>query len=205
MDKTLETEEKSYNKLQWFLFIVVIPLFFTITITLIVLTVAGVNVFEAGKEYGQKIPFVSSLFKEDEDPVNSTQESEKKIIDLKAEMEDRQAQIEKLEGMIESNDKELERAELEKQRLEEAIAELTAARDENKRAFKDIIKTYETMSPKKSAPIISELKDEEALKILSTVSADTLASILEQMEPADAARLTQKLTVQSEQNVKEAE
>ncbi|RFU71288.1 hypothetical protein D0469_01905 [Peribacillus saganii] len=199
MDKTLENEEKPYSKLQWFLFIVVIPLFFTITITLIVLTVAGINVFEAGKEYGQKIPFASALFKEEE-ATKSTEDLEKRIIDLKAEMEDRQAQIEKLEGLIDSRDKEAERAELEKQQLEKEIAELTAVKDENKLAFKDIIQTYETMAPKKSAPIISELKEEDALKILSTISSDTLASILEQMEPADAARLTQKLTVQSEQD-----
>lgn len=44
------------------------------------------------------------------------------------------------------------------------------------------------------------MKDEEAVKILSTVNSDTLAAIMEKMEPKDAARYTALLTAAKEKN-----
>jgi flagellar motility protein MotE (MotC chaperone) len=195
-EKLIEEEKKPYNKLQWFLFLIVIPLLFTITIALIVLTIAGVNVFELSKEYSSKIPLLSKWTQTEEAP--SINEYQSKVIDLEAEIKDREALVAKLEDIIESRDQEIQNIELEKQRLEDEIKELRAVQEEDKRAFKDIIKTYETISPKKAAPILTSLSDEEAVKILSNIKADTLAKILEQMEPEDAARLTQKLTVESD-------
>ncbi|MDQ0217073.1 hypothetical protein ELQ35_08920 [Peribacillus cavernae] len=198
MEKTtLESEEKQYNKFQWFLFVVFIPLLFLIVIISIVLTVAGVNVFEEGKKAGENLPIISGLFDEKEQKMPSIDRFEKKIGDLETEKRDSEAEIAKLEELIDSGDQTIQRTELEKQQLEKEIEELRAAQDENKRAFKDIIRTYETMSAKKSAPIIAQLEDDEAVKILSGIKADTLTSIMEQMKPEDAARLTMRLTINS--------
>lgn len=201
MEKTIENEEKQYNRFQWLLFVVIIPLFFTIAIVLIVLTVAGINVIDEGKKAGEKIPFVSGIFDKEEktEKVQSTVEFEKKITGLQTEIDEKQEEVFKLEDIIAGRDLTIERNELEKQQLEKEIEELRAAKDDGKRAFKDIIRTYEMMSAKKSAPIITKLSDDEAVKILSSMKADTLASIMEQMEPEDAARLTNKLTVNSRQ------
>lgn len=193
-----QIEEKPYNKFQWFLFAIVIPVFFTILIALIISTVAGVNVFKWSKDLGSKIPGISSMFEEEDQ--TSNEEFQKKIVDLEGEVKDREAQVSHLESIIDSRDKEIQKVDIEKQRLEEEIKELQAVQNDDKRAFKDIIRTYEKMSPKKVAPILSSLKDEEAVKILANVKADTVAAILEKMEPADAARLTQKLTVESEKS-----
>lgn len=202
MEKIIENEEKQYNRFQWLLFVVIIPLFFTIAIVLIVLTVAGVNVIDQGKKVGEKLPFVSGTFEKEEkkDKVQSTVEFKKKINDLQAEIEEKQEEVFKLEDIIAGRDQTIERNELEKQQLEKELEELRAAQDDSKRAFKDIIRTYETMSAKKSAPIITKLGDDEAVKILSSIKADTLASIMEQMKPEDAARLTNKLTVNSRES-----
>ncbi|WP_108669689.1 MotE family protein [Peribacillus acanthi] len=188
-------EKKTYNKFQWFLFIVIIPLLFTVALALIVLTVAGVNVFELTKKYGSHVPFLSSHEKEDSP---SIKEFQSKIVELEAEIIDREELVSKLESIIESRESDIENLEADKQLLEEEIIQLQGAQEDNKKTLKDIIKTYETMSPKKAAPILTALTDEEAVKILSNLKADTLSSILEQMEPEDAARLTQQLTVHSE-------
>ena len=190
-----QMEEKPYNKFQWFLFAMVIPVFFTVLIALIISTVAGVNVFQWSKEVGSKIPVISSFFKDDNESANKDLQA--RIIDLEGELKDNEAQVAKLEGIIETRDKEKQKNDIEKQRLEEQIKELQAVQNDDKRTLKDIIRTYETMSPKKAAPILASLKDEEAVKILANVKADTLAAILVKMETADAARLTKKLTVES--------
>ncbi|RFU68861.1 MotE family protein [Bacillus sp. V59.32b] len=202
MDKpTIENEEKRYNKFQWFVFVVLIPTLFTIAIVWIVLSVAGINVLKVAEE---KIPFIAESNKEKEKAQSSVQ-LEKQIGELEAKIQDREEETSKLEDLIDSRDEAIQRSELEKEQLEKEIEELRIAQDEDKLAFKDIIRTYETMSAKKSAPIITELGDDEAVRILSNIKADTLASIMEQMNPEDAARLTKKLTVNSEQNDSQAE
>ncbi|CAH0346188.1 hypothetical protein [Bacillus sp. CECT 9360] len=202
MDKpTIENEEKRHNKFQWFVFVVLIPTLFTIAIVWIVLSVAGIDV---GKVAEEKIPFIAESNKEKEKAQTSVQ-LEKQIGELEAKIQDREEETSKLEDLIDGRDEAIQRSELEKEQLEKEIEELRIARDEDKLAFKDIIRTYEMMSAKKSAPIITELGDDEAVRILSNIKADTLASIMEQMTPEDAARLTKKLTVNTEQNNSQAE
>ncbi|MBS4189232.1 MotE family protein [Bacillus sp. FJAT-49705] len=199
MDKLSEEKEsKKSSRFQGFIYLVLIPLLFAITIALIVMTILGHNVFELAKEYGQKIPFVSSVFEEDNS--QSLEKLETKSIELEAEIKDREAKISQLESQLESKDEEISKVQLEKERLEEEILELTAIKEENKRAFKDIVKTYETISAKKAAPIISNMSEEEALKILSNVKADTLAGIMEKMEPELAAKYTELLTAEVDSN-----
>lgn len=189
-------EEKKVNKFQWFVFTVLIPLLFAIVVALIVFSFAGVNVFEKAKEYGQKIPFFSSLVDKEEE--KTVVDWETNIIELEAEIKDREAQISGLQTELDSKSVEVERANLEIEQLQIQIADLIALQEENKRAFKDIVRTYETMSAKKAAPIIALLRDEEAVKILTNLKTDTLAAIMEKMEPEDAAKYTELLTNENE-------
>ncbi|MFO1445909.1 hypothetical protein KDN24_22445 [Bacillus sp. Bva_UNVM-123] len=197
MEKIIEEKEsKKTSRFQGFIYVVVIPLLFAITVALIAMTSLGYNVFELTKEYGQKIPFISSMFNEEK--TKSVEGLEKEMVDLEAEINDREAKIAQLQTKLESKDKEISKAQLEKERLEDEIVELTEMKEKNKRAFKDIIKTYETISAKKSALIITQMGEDEALQILSSVKADTLAAIMEKMDPEEAARYTELLTVKAE-------
>jgi len=191
-----EINEKKSNKFQMFLFVFFIPILFLVTVGLVVLSFAGVNVFEASKELGAKIPIISSFIAEE--PAKTEEEWEKNIIALEGEIKDREAKIEKLETEIESKEQEVARSTLEKEQLQQQIDELTAIQEENKRAFKDIVKTYETMSAKKAAPIITAMTEQEALKILKTIKADKLAAIMESMSAEKAAKFTELLTAESE-------
>ncbi|KAB2335422.1 MotE family protein [Bacillus mesophilum] len=188
----LEGNQNTTSKFQKFLYWFLIPLLFALAVMLLVFTLLGHNVFQVTKEYGQRIPILSALFTEDQNA--SMEEFENKVFELEADIKDREARITQLEGQLETKDLDIERAQLEKERLQQEIDELRAMRDENKRAFKDIIKTYETISAKKAAPIITEMEDSEAVRILANVKPDTLASIMENLDPANAARMTGLLT-----------
>lgn len=199
MDKvTEELEPKRASKFQTFIYVVLIPLLATITVALIAMTYLGYNVFELTKEYGQKLPFISSAVSED--APDSKKDLETKTIELEAEMKDREAKITRLETELESKDQEISRTELEMEQLEADIEELKAMKEENKRAFKDIVKTYETISAKKAAPILSQMSEMEALEILTNLKSDKLAEIMEKMEPEDAARYTELLTADVEKS-----
>lgn len=193
-----ELEEDKIGKFQWFL-VIFIPLVFAITVALIVFTVAGVNVMDKAKEITAKIP-LTDLLQKDEEKASPPQEigkDSKRLAKLETEIKDKEKEIEKLESIIDTRDKAFQKAEAEKQQLQVELNQLKESQDGSKQALKDIIRTYETMAPKKSAPIISEMNDEDALKILASMKADTLAKVLEQMATSDAARLTKKLTEQS--------
>lgn len=114
-------------------------------------------------------------------------EYEEQINSLDAEIQDKNAQINQLQGQIKSKDTEKEELLLEMEKLENTIAELQQIHSDNKRAFKEIVTTFEAITPKKAAPIILEMNEEEAVKILSNVNTDSLAQILEKMPPDKAA------------------
>lgn len=199
MGQSIEEKEGQHvNKFQWLLFVVVIPSLFAIVIALVVLSFAGINVFETAKGLGVKIPFISEYVIDEKMP--SIEEYEKDIISLEGEIKDREAKMEQLQAKIESKDMQVERMELEKTQLEAQIEELTAIQEENKRAFKEIVKTYETMSAKSAAPIIAKMESEEAIKILTNIKPESLAAIMEKMPAEDAAKYTELLTNETENN-----
>ncbi|HAQ07788.1 MAG TPA: hypothetical protein DCR24_09790 [Bacillus bacterium] len=200
MEKIVEEKEvQSVNRFQWFLFVVAIPTLFAVVIALVVLSFAGINIFQTANDLGMKIPIISDMIKKESQP--SVEKFEENIISLEAEIKDREAKMEQLEAKIESKDMQVKRMELEKTQLEAQIEELTAIQEENKRAFRDIVKTYETMSAKSAAPIISQMENDEALKILTNIRAESLAAIMEKLSAEDAARFTEMLTNESEENL----
>jgi flagellar motility protein MotE (MotC chaperone) len=193
MDNELEEkQEKKGKSFLWFLYVVLIPLLFAITVALIIFSVAGVNVMNAAKDFGQKIPIVGSLVQKDHS--NTSKTSDKNIIELQGQIKDREAEISQLQTQIDNKNKDIQNAQLENSRLQKEMDDMAASQADSKLALKDIIKTYETMSAKKAAPIITQMNDKEALKILSSLKADTLASIMENMNSKDAAKYTQLLT-----------
>jgi len=197
MEKLIEEkEEKKYGKIQWFFVVILIPALFALAVAVVVASVAGVNVFEKAKEFSEKVPFISS-----DDQITDQkklEEMDSNLIRLKAEVKDREAAIADLETQVDGRSQEIETLRLEKEQLEMQIDDLTLAQEDGKRLFQDIVKTYETMTAKKAAPILTQMKDDEALKILSSLKPATLATILEKMDPSDAAKYTTLLTSKDE-------
>ena len=193
-----EKESQEVNKFQWFLYVIAIPTLFAIVIALVALSFLGINIFETAKELGGKVPFISQYVKEESQ--TSIEEFEKDIISLEAEIKDREAKMEQLQSKIDSKDTQLKRMELEKAQLQAQIEELTAIQEENKRAFREIVKTYETMSAKSAAPIISKMDTEEAVKILTNIKPESLAAIMEKLPAEEAAKYTELLTNETNGN-----
>ncbi|MGR3763862.1 MotE family protein [Rossellomorea sp. NS-SX7] len=186
MPKVFEEEKdtKSNSRFQWIVFVVFIPLLFAITVALVVMTLAGINVFEKA----QSVPFVSNIL-----PAENEQDQEQlksRIVSLQASIEDKEAKISQLQSEIGGKEKENEKlqATIEQQKLE--LEELRQIGEENKRAFKEVVSTFESMSAKSAAPVLLKMEDQEAIKILSSIKPDDLADILEKMPPEDAARYT---------------
>lgn len=190
-----DEETKKTSKLQWFLFVVFIPLLFTISIVLLILTFSGINVFEQGKKYAAQLPFISQW-------IEGTEENEKKklqeqLIELKATIVEKEKQLKKANDAIKEKEAEIDALKQEIARLQaekEQVQETTTPSTEQTDATRvDVVKMYETMSPKKAAEIIPQMSDQEAVNLLSKLKADKVAAILEKMDAQNAAKYTSLL------------
>lgn len=187
-----EEEQNSPGLFQKLFFWFLIPLVFTVATFLIIATFTNTNVFEVADGLKDKIPFLSS---EDEGAENSSLSGEK-VVKLQAEIQEKEAEISKLQTEIDSATKTNEELQLEQERLLYEMEQLKRAQEEAQLEFKEILKTFESMSAKTAAPILTEMSDAEALRIMASMKSDTLAAIFEKMSPADAARYTELLSQQ---------
>ena len=188
----VELEEEKPGLFQKLFYYFLIPLTFTVAVVLIITYVTNTNVFQIADSVKDKIPFISSK----EEIVENTSLNEEKIVSLQAEIQEKEAEITQLQTEIESATVSNEELLLEQERLLNEIEQLKRAQEETQLEFKEILKTYETMSAKKAAAILTEMTESEALRIMSSMKSNTLTAIFEKMEPADAARYTELLAEQ---------
>jgi flagellar motility protein MotE (MotC chaperone) len=190
-----EQEEKTNSKIKWFFMVVLVPSIFALAVVMVVASVAGVNVYEKAMEVKESIPFLSSSKEETKE---SNNEREDKLTALNEAIKEYKSTIADLQKEVDSKDKAIQKLELEKKQLEQELSALENNQSDDNNEFKNIVKTYETMSAKKAAPIITQMNDKEALQILSVLKPNTLASILEQMNATDAAKYTTLLSETNE-------
>lgn len=188
----VEEEQNSPGFFQKLFFWFLIPLVFTLAILLIIATFTDTNVFKMADGLKEKIPFISS----EEGETENASLSEEKVVKLQAEIQEKEAEIEKLQEEIDSTTTTNEELQTEQERLLYEIEQLKRAQEESQLEFQEILKTFENMSAKTAAPILTEMSDAEALRIMSSMKSDTLAAIFAKMSPADAARYTELLSQQ---------
>ncbi|MFP3916188.1 hypothetical protein U5N28_00150 [Lysinibacillus telephonicus] len=179
-------EEKSPGIFQKLFYLVLIPLLFVIAVLLVIATVTDFNVFEkASKLTG---------FSSEESAEESSVDYNKKIVELEAQVKEKEAEIAQLQSKLDSALAENKDNVAIQEQLQSKIESLQQTENEAKKEFEDILSTFEQMSAKSAAPIIAEMSDEEALKILSNMQPETLSAIFEKMDPAEAARYSELLS-----------
>ncbi|MFF5993316.1 hypothetical protein AAGS61_01020 [Lysinibacillus sp. KU-BSD001] len=186
----VEVQEKNPGFFQKLFFWFLIPLVFALAIFLIIAHFTNTNVFQIADSMKDKIPFISSK----EEIVENPSLNEEKIVTLQAEIQEKEAEIVQLQSEIESATATNEELLIEQERLLAEIEQLKRVQEEAALEFKEILKTYENMSAKKAAPILTQMSESEALRIMSNMKSDTLMAIFEKMDPADAARFTELLS-----------
>lgn len=193
----MEQNEKS-GKLKNFFLLGVIPTLFAVLVLLVVLTFSGINIFDKAGELGRKIPVIGDKLVRDEE--ESRKQLEKELAELRGQLKDREMEIQRLKNALSEKDEEIESVLLEKERLEKQIDERLDEQEEGKADFREIVRTYENMSAKRAAPIISNMSDMEAIKILSHLRPEKRAAILEKMAPEQAAKYTEMFLTAEEGN-----
>ncbi|OMP68603.1 MotE family protein [Domibacillus epiphyticus] len=194
-------EKKGHSTFQWIVFVFFIPLLFALTVALIVMTIAGVNVFEKTKEVAANVPYVSEWVGAEKEK-DGKSDSEK-VSELQADIKNKEAKINSLEDKLSSSDKEIEELLTEQDRLNAELKQLqqqqTAETAKGEGAVEetgtnDVIKTYETMNAKNISSIIVNMTDAEAVGILEQLSIEKQADVLAKLPAETAAEYTKLLS-----------
>lgn len=191
-----QEEKQGYSRIQWFLFVVIIPLLFALTVALIVMTIAGVNVFDKTKEVTANIPYVSEWTNSAEQDGKSDSEQ---VAELQAEIKNKEAEIGQLSNDLEGAEAEIEELLTEQDRLNAELKQLQQEREETadseeEQPVNNVVKTYESMDEESIAGIIINLTDNEAVAILKQLSVEKQGAVLEELEAEKAAEYTKILS-----------
>ncbi|WP_077617817.1 MotE family protein [Bacillus sinesaloumensis] len=189
----METNEREYSKLQWLLFVVLIPTFFTLIVVFVLLSFAGFNPIGAMKEFAAKVPIISTYVNEKE-AIKEPEEEKISISDLEAEIQVKENKITQLESELETKSREIQTLNSELENLSNELIKLQEERLADSKSLDELTKMYEMMSPKNAAKIIPKLNENEAREILTSIDTKKLAAIFEKMSPEDAAKFTQLIT-----------
>ncbi|MFT9487536.1 MotE family protein [Tepidibacillus infernus] len=190
-------EQQSYGKLEWFFYIVILPVLFIAILTGILLWALDYDVKEKIYSALNRVPYIEKLVPsesniptQDQKVNNKNPELETQIKELKASLSEKNNSIQQLEQSITTKDVEI-------QKLNRQIVDLTKQVDEKKfsdqsreQDIANLAKIYTNMSPKSAANIISNLSNSEAVLILAQMNLDAKSQILEKMNPDKAADLS---------------
>lgn len=171
---------------------VLIPLLFVSAVLLIIAKVTDVNVFDKVKELSSNLPFVSES--KEADGAGNDVVLEERVVGLQAEIKEKEAQVFQLQEQLDTSTDEKDALLIEQERLLYEIETLVQGADSKTSKLTEIISTFEKMSAKSAAPVITNMSDAEAIQILTNLKSDNLASILERMSPEDAAKYTTMMT-----------
>ncbi|MGM8364136.1 MotE family protein [Virgibacillus sp. W0181] len=194
MEKQSKSRKNKSNPIIWFIFVIVVPLIVAIVLTVIILSVAGVNVGDWIKTNGSKIPIVSTVIKTDEEK------------QLEQQSEQAAEMIDKQQSEIGELNDEIENLQATNDELQQKILKLEKSAQDNKSeeqaepetvdSVKKTATSFRKMDKEKAALIFQSLDKSSAVAILKELSNDVRGEIMGEMEPSLAAELTELLMEQ---------
>lgn len=187
----LEEIEKPYSRIEWFMYIIILPLIFTMILSGIILHFLGFNVIDTALNVGHKVPGLASVLPEKKsDQKESIESVQTNLKEKSKELKDSQAEIEKLEADLLQKDKEIEQLTSQIDKLEEGLKDKKVTDEERINKVRELAKLYGGMSPGKAAPILEKLTLTEAATILQQMNNSEKTAILAKLNPEFAADVT---------------
>src|SRR5699024_8859130 len=162
------------------LFAIIIPLIVAVTLTVIIFSVAGVDVVRWAKETGNEIPVLSDMITTDKE--KSEQRSEEKFNNTIAEKDEEISQLNRKVANMESTIDELEQQVVKLEKNSSNTSESTASGGneevpENK-SIQSISSSFKDMDNEQAALIIQNMEKELSVSILKNLPNDSRGSIL---------------------------
>jgi flagellar motility protein MotE (MotC chaperone) len=203
----LNMEKSSYGALERLVYILLLPILFTVILTGVLLTLFDYDVKNVVYNIGREIPIISNIVPKAEtlesqsgNPANESIQAEQQIKELAASATDKDNEIAQLESMIQNRDKQIEQLEASVEKLILENEATVRSSEEYRKQLKSLASMYAGMSTSKSAPILENLTMPELVLVLYEMSPDDQGRILEKMNPKTAADASIQLKDINESN-----
>lgn len=183
--------DKKPNKALWFLLVIVIPLLFAASLSVIIFSLMGVNLIEKGKSYASNVPVISNWVETEGVKERSTEEM---ILSLKSQVKTLQEKNKKAEAEVLQQEEVIKQQQSDIVGLKDQLQEKESDATKQDDALNKIAEVYGAMSPGNAAQIFETMENSESAIILANLETDVQAAILAEMDPAVAAELTKLLT-----------
>ncbi|AMA72671.1 MULTISPECIES: magnesium transporter MgtE N-terminal domain-containing protein [Aneurinibacillus] len=204
-------EERKYSKLEWFFYIIFIPLLFTLVLSAVIAQMFGYNVMGILAKELNKVPVLEKVIPDaavdssaPAEDGNKADEKDSKISELEIKLEAKEREIADLKRKAELEKQKMDQVLQQAQKHQEATkaAEKKATEEEQKK-IKNLAKIYTSMSAGKAAPILEKMAPEEAAQLLLTMKAEERSAIMAKMDPKKAADLSLLLKEASPEDLAE--
>lgn len=207
MEKT-DAEKHAYGALERFLYIILLPVLFTLVLVGVLLTLFDYDVKGALYQIGRTIPVVKSFVPAEEghvNPANATVLLEERLSGLEAELAEKNARIAELQSELAAREQAYEALEADIEGL--LLGRERAAEDaaEYRAQLKALANMYTGMSAGKAAAILEQMSLPELVLILYEMRTDDRGTLLARMDPEIAAAASLELKDITESNWAEFE
>lgn len=193
-----DIEKTSYGVMERVIGIVVIPVIFTVILTVVLLSLFGFDVSRSILETANQIPLLNKVIPDPKpeadsfavDPSDTASQPVPKVEDLQ-ELKDQIASLtqEKEAGEAQLKQREEEILQLREQikAMEQRGQQESITQEEYDAQIAQVAKIYANMSASKAAPIMENLTLNERVLLLSKMKTNDQVAILEKMNPQMAA------------------
>ncbi len=192
MAKRQDNQNKKISLIQW-LFLIIIPLILAISIAFIILSILDLNPGAKVKELANQIPVINQIVTTEEEAAIERKENqlENQITALKSDKSGLEADLSAQEVELNQLNQEIERlSHLLEQSLNDNESQVEL---ESQDGLKIVIDTYQKMSAKSAAQILTNMKNADAIRILAELDEELRAAILSALDPESAANFTEQL------------
>lgn len=206
-------EKQTYSALERFLYIVLLPVLFTMVLVGVLLTLFGYDVKGALLDAGRNIPVVRQFVPESGDgggqaptnPASAALLLEERVAELESLLAEKNAEIAALQSDLASRDRIIAELEAGVEQMLLDREQEAEAQEETRSRLKSLAGMYAGMSASKAASILEQMTMPELVLILYEMGAAERGDILARMEPAVAAEASLHLKDLSEANWAEFE
>ncbi|GIQ68642.1 hypothetical protein XYCOK13_14660 [Xylanibacillus composti] len=193
-----DIEKSSYGMMERIIGIIVIPVLFTVILTVVLLSLFGFDVSRSILETANQIPLLNRVIPDPkpddallaDDAADSAAQPAPKAEDL----QELRQQIESLTLEKEAGEEQLKQREEEIRQLREQIQTMqdrderaSITEEEYEAQIAQVAKIYSDMSASKAAPIMENMTLSERVLLLSKMKTSAQVAILEKMNPQTAA------------------
>lgn len=192
MAKRQDNQNKKISLIQW-LFLIIIPLILAISIAFIILSILDLNPGAKVKELANQMPVINQIVTTEEEAAIERKENQlqNQITALKSDKSGLEADLSAQEVELNQLNQEIERlSHLLEQSLNDNESQVEL---ESQDGLKIVIDTYQKMSAKSAAQILTNMKNADAIRILAELDEELRAAILSALDPESAANFTEQL------------